>query len=450
MARFIISDTGLAPDPVPLRMLEKRSCYLRETRCDLCRFPLVDGDLFVPRRYTLSQPVTTPHPWLTNISEHPVTAKLDEPAESTPPDDTLVSRKLTPYGEYVFQKDEIMDVGKKAQKAVLHMCAPVGPRLGTNVVEAFHAACYERFATLINPDFLAQVACDYFAFAPTLEEDRRRFQYVKDSLACNLHDSDLFDDLPRPLILPHEPWCAISSHLVRDATALQALEHVHRPLTYEAPGQTTLDLRQPIYASFIKIDGLRYIGRLTHTSSADAEGKTYLLLASVPENMLRRKLMLVAHDHRGLRMLVIISKNKFDAWCKTAPTMPGAWWSVQMGHTQTVPTELVVCHDIPNYYNARAAAAELVVALRALAEAEAAGKPALTESAAFREAASAAKATLCAARTEERAIAAAEEEAKEAAAPAANTTNNKEEEAEAVVITTTTITLATNRPLYPR
>ncbi|KAM0283298.1 hypothetical protein ACHAQH_002595, partial [Verticillium albo-atrum] len=88
--------------------------------------------------------------------------------------------------------------------------------------------------------------------------------------------------------------------------------------------------------------------------------------------------------------------------------------------------------EIPDYYNARAAATELIVALRALAE-----------SAAFREAASAAKATLRAARAEERAVAATEEEAEEAAAPTTAAANNKEEEeAEAVVIAAAAVTLA--------
>ncbi|KAH7143595.1 hypothetical protein EDB81DRAFT_934991 [Dactylonectria macrodidyma] len=84
-------------------------------------------------------------------------------------------------------------------------------------------------------------------------------------------------------------------------------------------GDYDLDLTQPIYASYIEIDGHLYIRGLHNTAEADSCKGAYLVLPIRTRSQLCDQDIFTAEDHLGIRRVVFVSSERRDTWCHEYP-----------------------------------------------------------------------------------------------------------------------------------
>ncbi|KAH6869421.1 hypothetical protein B0T10DRAFT_594670, partial [Thelonectria olida] len=220
-------------------------------------------------------------------------------------------------GEFEFQHsrstyDEDLDIN-------IHLCRHDKCRDRTNTV-CFHSRCYEFSSYSITPAFLAATK---YAFVPPAHEERRRADYIQRALAQNLQ---LMTDWPREL--PLELWLMVAEPLIPDCAVLSTKELVHRTDTI---GDSVLDLTLPVYATFVKIDGRYYVRRLLNALGTQDSKQVCLFLPGRTEKQGRDdgdegKDLFVAEDHVGIRQVIFVSPGRRDEWCRSHPSVPGAWW----------------------------------------------------------------------------------------------------------------------------
>ena len=120
----------------------------------------------------------------------------------------------------------------------------------------------------------------------------------------------------------------IAELLVQEYAVLNAEELVHRS---DVIGDSMLDLTQPVYATYVKVDGRYYVQSLLNTLGTNANKQACLLLPSRtekqgPDDDDNGKDLSVAEDHVGIRQAFFVSPSRRDEWCDSHPSVPGAWW----------------------------------------------------------------------------------------------------------------------------
>ncbi|KAH8729173.1 hypothetical protein BGZ61DRAFT_529423 [Ilyonectria robusta] len=183
-------------------------------------------------------------------------------------------------GEFEFQQhlsiyDEDLDIN-------IHLCLGDHCLSRTKATVCFHSRCYEFRS---YPVTLAFLAATKYAFVALAHEERRRADYIQRALAQNL----------------------------------------------DVIGDSVLDLTQPVYSTYVKVDGRYYVRSLLNAPGTDASKQAYLLLPARtekqgPDGDDGSKDLFVAEDHVGIRRVIFVSPNRRDEWCRSHPSVPGAWW----------------------------------------------------------------------------------------------------------------------------
>ncbi|KAM5352737.1 hypothetical protein ACJ41O_005459 [Fusarium nematophilum] len=192
------------------------------------------------------------------------------------------------------------------------MCLAAKCMSRTETTVCFHGRCHEFRFYSVTPTFLAAT---HYAFAPGVSDERRRADYIQQALSRNLQRAGCW-----PRELPPELWLMVARLLVEPSAVLTAQEQVHG---CDATGDSVLDLTQPIYASYVKIDGRCYVKSLQNIAGASPNKGTRLLL---PAPSTEGRDIFVAEDHLGVRQVVFVSPKRRDEWRRNHPNLPGAWW----------------------------------------------------------------------------------------------------------------------------
>ncbi|KAF9770073.1 hypothetical protein IL306_012424 [Fusarium sp. DS 682] len=254
---------------------------ITQARCRLCQFLLEDGE--------------------------PIVASIGDGDEG-------VSCEFSFHKHTTFY-DEELDIK-------LHMCLTDKCRFRTKATVCFHISCYEFRFYEITPGFLAAT---HYTFPPPLTEERRRTQYIRQSLINNLQQQQTklwFRELPMEL-------CAmVASHLVQECANLTGQEQVDG-CNSDSVADITLDLNQPVYATYVKIDGRSYIKALRNRNEArnKTKGEISIRLSTpIIQDGKANKDMFIAQDHLGIRRIFFVSPEHVQQWCRAPPSVPGAWW----------------------------------------------------------------------------------------------------------------------------
>ncbi|KAG5789807.1 hypothetical protein H9Q69_011136 [Fusarium xylarioides] len=247
---------------------------ITEARCRLCQFLLQDGDSIV-----------------TDIGDNRVSCEFS------------FHRRTTFY-------DDELDIK-------LHMCLAKECRSRTKAIVCFHSSCYEFRFYAITPAFLA--ATDY-AFPPPLTEERRRTQYIQQSLTYSLQQAKFW-----PRELPTEIWAMVAGLLLQDCAALTSQEQVDR-CNSDVAKDIALDLNRTVYATYVKIDGRSYIKALGNEPRNSTERQLAIQLSPpIIQDRNADKDMFVAKDHIGIRQIFFVSPRHVEQWCRAPPNVPGVW-----------------------------------------------------------------------------------------------------------------------------
>ncbi|KAG8673851.1 hypothetical protein FPOAC2_07320 [Fusarium poae] len=260
-----MADAGYPPTPY---------YCITEARCRLCQFSLQDGETIVA-----------------DIGDNGVSCEFS------------FHRRTTFY-------DDELDIK-------LHMCLAKKCRSRTKAIVCFHSSCYEFRFRAITPAFLA--ATDY-TFPPPLTEERRRTQYIRQSLTYSLQQAKFW-----PREIPLELCAMVVSLLLQDCAALTSQEQVDR-CNSDVATDVTLDLNRPIYATYVKIDGRSYIKALGDEPRNSTKGQLTIRLSPPIQDRKADKDIFVAKDHLGIRRIFFVSPRHVEQWCRTPPSVPGAWW----------------------------------------------------------------------------------------------------------------------------
>ncbi|KZZ89386.1 hypothetical protein AAL_07685 [Moelleriella libera RCEF 2490] len=202
----------------------------------------------------------------------------------------------------------------------IHMCLGDNCLSRIKATVCFHSRCYKVRSYTVTPAFLD--ATQYAFIAPPHEEQRRA-DYIRRALAQNLQKAAGW-----PSTLPLELWLMIAALLVQECAVVTTEERVHCD---EAVGDSMLDLEQPVYATYVKVDGRYYVQRLLNAPETNGGKQAYLLLPARTQkqgqdDVGHGKDLFVAEDHVGIRQVVFVSPHHRDEWCRCHPNIPGAWW----------------------------------------------------------------------------------------------------------------------------
>lgn len=108
----------------------------------------------------------------------------------------------------------------------------------------FHRPCYAFSFYDVARKFIVTTQ---FAFVPSTAEERRRAHYIQQAHYRNLQRVSGW-----PRELPGELWLMVAGHLVKVDAVVTTHERVQG---CDDEGKSTLDLTQPVYASYFKVDG---------------------------------------------------------------------------------------------------------------------------------------------------------------------------------------------------
>ncbi|CCF40510.1 hypothetical protein CH063_00354 [Colletotrichum higginsianum] len=240
-------------------------------------------------------------------------------------DNNKVSCKF-PFQQHTIFYDHEIDIK-------FHMCMRRECMFRDKPTVLFHGHCYAFRVHLVTPKFLAATQ---YAFAPSVAEERRRADYIQKALALDLQRA-----LVWPRSLPHELWLMVAESLAQACASLTAQEQVQGSVDVD---DSTLDLRQPVYASYVKIDGRCYVKSLQNTPGVSGGKGTYLLQpAQAPKEESNN--MFVAEDHLGICQVVFVSPRSCLEWCRNHPAVLGTWW--RHISYKAIPSAVVFRSDYP-------------------------------------------------------------------------------------------------------
>ncbi|KAF5005793.1 hypothetical protein FDECE_7785, partial [Fusarium decemcellulare] len=174
-----------------------------------------------------------------------------------------------------------------------------------------------------------------------MSDERRRARYIRQALTGKLQQAGHW-----PRTLPTELWLSVASFLLEDCAALTAQEQAHGSNSAE---ESILKLTEPIHVSYVKIDGRSYVKNLRNTVGTNTKGGGHIILPAPIEQKRGKKEndegkdMFWAADHLGIRKVFFVSPRHCDAWCRTHPSAPGAWWKHVSGNG--IPSTVVIKSD---------------------------------------------------------------------------------------------------------
>ncbi len=196
---------------------------------------------------------------------------------------------------------------------MLHRCSNCANSFTTYCL---HHDCHSRAHFKITPSFLA--ATDQ-AWVPLQAEKRKRSQFYQSIAAVKLHQSDLTPKIPL------EIWHIIAKDLAREyATIAAQTQH----LSHDKTENHDIDLSQPVYASYVKVDGKVYVRDLFNADEEDNDCSSAICIF-VPASEAAEPThsdMHIAEDHLGIRKVSFVASTTRDAWCNTQDAVLGVWW----------------------------------------------------------------------------------------------------------------------------
>ncbi|KAI5462518.1 hypothetical protein BGZ63DRAFT_216342 [Mariannaea sp. PMI_226] len=231
--------------------------------------------------------------------------------------------------EFTFRKH--MSFDDTDMGVVFHMCLENTCMFSDYQAVSFHSRCYKLHLHPITPAFLA---ITNYTYTPPVCEQRRRANYISPALASNLRNAAVW-----PSALPSELWIMIAQYLVRECATLTTQELVQNGETVE---DYIINLTQPVFASYLKIEGRCYIQSLSNTPRSNAcEGSHLVVPAQTRQE--ERKDIFIAVDHLGVRQVVFIPHDRVEQWCRSRPSVSGAWWKHISG--KDVPSTITIKSD---------------------------------------------------------------------------------------------------------
>ncbi|KAF5661805.1 hypothetical protein FHETE_8269 [Fusarium heterosporum] len=129
-----------------------------------------------------------------------------------------------------------------------------------------------------------------------------------------------------PRKLPTELWAMVAGLLLRDCATFTAQEQVDGCNSDNA-ADITLDLNQPVYATYVRIDGRAYIKALGHEARNETKTEISIRLSTpIIQDGNANKNIFVAEDYLGICRIFFVSPKYVEQWCRAPPRVPGAWW----------------------------------------------------------------------------------------------------------------------------
>ena len=220
----------------------------------------------------------------------------------------------------------------------LHICLRTKCPLRTKLTVCVHRRCHDPRSYPLTLPFLAAT---YYSFMPSAGEERRRTSYIQQALARNLQQA-----VARPWGLPLELLLMIAGYLTRDCARFTLQEQVRG---CDKVADSVLDLKQPIYVSYVKVDGRPYVKSLRNTAGAANDRKgTYLLLPARATREAEGKEdgedLFMAQDHLGILKVAFVSAKRRDEWCRGHQSVPGVWW--RHISWKDLPSRIAIISDV--------------------------------------------------------------------------------------------------------
>ncbi|RFU24523.1 hypothetical protein B7463_g11814, partial [Scytalidium lignicola] len=161
----------------------------------------------------------------------------------------------------------------------------------------------------VSPKLLA--ATNY-KFRPTNFEELWRKNRITQILAGRLMHA------PWPKSLPAELWQTIAGFLHQECAVVTGQEQELE----DSCSDSVVDLSRDVYASYITIDGIRYIRNLRNSTASEAEqGESLLLDTQIMRNI---QFAYILEDHFGIRLVRFVSSNNDRHGSDLS--IPGLWW----------------------------------------------------------------------------------------------------------------------------
>jgi hypothetical protein len=291
------SDWDLWPSP-------PNSWCVQQARCRACQFGLVNGELIYFGEKMNVLPVCF------NLSNH---------ATALPPAAKEVSCAFE-YRESAHE-ERYIDPNRKLEVHVHDQRFRKTTICNVQTSFCLHSHCRPLLLFNLTPTFFAATNHGY---TPSNADERQRRQRLQVAQAKTLCESSLGPALPPEL------WHMVAAHMTQEYAIVAAQE---RARAFPKMRDHDLDLRQPVYASYVKFEGNVYLGDL-HNDALDtvAGTRTVRLLPGAlgPTEMD----LYIAQDYLGIRHAVFIPPEKREAWCRNQALVPGAWWRrVSLGGT---------------------------------------------------------------------------------------------------------------------
>lgn len=152
-------------------------------------------------------------------------------------------------------------------------------------------------------------------------ELQRRENYLRNLTAEKLRDAFA------PRHLPAELWWAIAAYLV-SGCAVAAVMALMRDDEYpfpeeqgDGPEYALIDPSKDVYASYLQLDGIRYIKGVRNTTKAETGKGEYLLVDATGYRATHK--VYVAYDHLGIRQIQFASPN---CALPGPESIPGVYW----------------------------------------------------------------------------------------------------------------------------
>ncbi|KAJ4127083.1 hypothetical protein NW768_008706 [Fusarium equiseti] len=148
---------------------------------------------------------------------------------------------------------------------------------------AFHVDCATRAAHFGSP-LNKYRHCTEFAYQPTKEHQRRRRECIR-----NLIENSLSKTFGK---LPIELWRIVSD----DDDLINLYTLAEKSLKRQPNSYFSIDLTLPVWATYTAIDGVEYVGSLSHSQTAKAH--------RICENVCENKVLYISSDHLGIRQIL--------------------------------------------------------------------------------------------------------------------------------------------------
>ncbi|KAF5009622.1 hypothetical protein FDECE_4172 [Fusarium decemcellulare] len=207
----------------------------------------------------------------------------------------------------------------------------LGSDLEMNV--CLHRSCYRVASTVFSisiPKLLDITRC-----LPHPTEGDGRSAYLHHALTEKLQAK-----VTLPRHIPGEIWALIASYWVSEAATATAAAAMPKPLEddeyLQDDGVEQVDMRWPIYATYVKFNGRHYLRSLHNSPTAPCEDLALVRLRPRPEKPADRSTltffkphtsdcdMFIDKDGFGVRQVFFVSPLQRQAWNLAQPTVPDA------------------------------------------------------------------------------------------------------------------------------